>query len=344
MTMVLSAMPEIVELLEQVADHLVVLHHAVGVEADAGDAPPPICLRCVQTCMRVVLNQTKNGLLVLVRRSMNFGRRGEDLLDRRSASRSGERAGVFDRLPALAVTPRMQHAARPELLPELGILRIVVGLGLLLGIEVVEIAEELVEPVHGRQVLVAVAEVVLAELAGGVALRLEQVGNRRRPVGDALRRTRHADGEQPRAERVLTEDEGGAAGGATLLGVEVGEQRAFLREAIDVGRLVAHHAEVVGADVVDADVVAPDDEDVRLLAGLLRLCGPANINTTAARTEPMVAHVPAPQRLAACCVMPFLQSCQRCPDCLLSVVMTGVRSTLTSLARTRRSASSRSSC
>ena len=49
-----------------------------------------------------------------------------------------------------------------------------------------------------------------------------------------------------------------------LLGVEVGEQRAFLGEAIDVRRLVAHYTEVVGADVVDADVVAPDDEDVRL--------------------------------------------------------------------------------
>ena len=36
---------------------------------------------------------------------------------------------------------------------------------------------------------------------------------------------------------------------------------------VDVGRPVAHDAVVVGADVVDADVVAPDDEDVGL-AGL----------------------------------------------------------------------------
>src|SRR5262245_46427920 len=32
-----------------------------------------------------------------------------------------------------------------------------------------------------------------------------------------------------------------------------------------VGRPVAHYAEVVGADVVPADVVTPDDEDVGLL-------------------------------------------------------------------------------
>src|SRR5262249_48376292 len=32
------------------------------------------------------------------------------------------------------------------------------------------------------------------------------------------------------------------------------------------GRLVTHRAHVVGADVVPADVITPDDEDVRLLA------------------------------------------------------------------------------
>ena len=63
---------------------------------------------------------------------------------------------------------------------------------------------------------------------------------------------------------MLPENERGAAGRAALLRVGVGEQRPFLRHAIDVGRLVAHHAEVVGADVVSADVVAPDDEDVGL--------------------------------------------------------------------------------
>ena len=40
-----------------------------------------------------------------------------------------------------------------------------------------------------------------------------------------------------------------------------------LRDAIDVRRLVAHQPVAVGADVGDADVVAPDDEDVRLGCG-----------------------------------------------------------------------------
>ena len=91
----------------------------------------------------------------------------------------------------------MEHAARAVFLLELGVLRIVVGLRLFLGVQVVEVAEELVEPVHGRQVRVAVAKVILAELAGGVALLLQQVGDGRRPVGNALGRTRHANGQQP---------------------------------------------------------------------------------------------------------------------------------------------------
>src|SRR6185436_7800529 len=47
--------------------------------------------------------------------------------------------------------------------------------GFLGGVEVVERAVELVEAVHGRQMLIAVAEVVLAELGGGVPLGLEQL-------------------------------------------------------------------------------------------------------------------------------------------------------------------------
>jgi hypothetical protein len=47
-------------------------------------------------------------------------------------------------------------------------------------IEVIKVAEELVEAVHCRQKLVFVAEVVLAELAGGVPHSFERGGNRDR--------------------------------------------------------------------------------------------------------------------------------------------------------------------
>ena len=84
-----------------------------------------------------------------------------------------ERAGVLDP----AVGRGLDDAARAELLPELGVLRIVGILRFFLGVEVVEVAEELVEAMRGRQVLVAVAEVVLAELAGGVAIGLQDIGD-----------------------------------------------------------------------------------------------------------------------------------------------------------------------
>ena len=66
-------------------------------------------------------------------------------------------------------------------------------LRLLLRVQVVEVAEELVEAVVRRQHLVAVAEVVLAELAGHVALRLEQAGDRRIFLLHALGRARQPD-------------------------------------------------------------------------------------------------------------------------------------------------------
>jgi hypothetical protein len=54
----------------------------------------------------------------------------------------------------------------------------VVFVRLLHGVEVVEDAVELVKAMHGGQILVAVTEMVLADLRGGVPMRLEQLGDR----------------------------------------------------------------------------------------------------------------------------------------------------------------------
>ena len=71
----------------------------------------------------------------------------------------------------------MKDSARPELLLELGILRVVGVLRFLLGIQVIEVSKELVEAVCRRKELVAVAEVVLAKLAGHVTKRFQNVGD-----------------------------------------------------------------------------------------------------------------------------------------------------------------------
>jgi hypothetical protein len=168
----------------------------------------------------------------------------------------------------------VDHAARAELVAEgfaVGhhhVVRVVLVLRLFLGVQVVEVAEELVEAVVGRQVLVAVTEVVLAELASGVALVLEQAGDGRVFHHHAFLRARQADLAEPGTEHALAHDERRAAGGAGLLGVVVAEAHAFATDTVDVGRLVAHHAARVVGNVPEADVVAPEDEDVGLVLGL----------------------------------------------------------------------------
>ena len=102
-------------------------------------------------------------LAVLVRVVHEVERLGGDLLVDRLHALPGQRTGVLDLLGPSGEA--VDHAARAEPLLELGVLRVVGVLRLLLGVEVVEVAEELVEAVAGRQHLVAVAEVVLAELA-----------------------------------------------------------------------------------------------------------------------------------------------------------------------------------
>ena len=143
-------------------------------------------------------------------------------------------------------------------------------LGLVLGIEVIEVAKKLVEAMDRWQELVAVAEMVLAELPGHIAERLEQLGERRILVGKAFLCPWQSHLQQARAHRALAGDEGGPAGGTRLLTVIVGEDRTFVGDAVDVGRAVAHLAAIIGADVPVADVIAHDDENVGLGLRLLR--------------------------------------------------------------------------
>ncbi len=92
----------------------------------------------------------------------------------------------------------------------------------------VEVAVELVEAVDGRQVLVAVAQVVLAELTGGVAVVLQQLGDGRVLVAEALLGAGQADLAEAGPEHALAGDERRAAGRAALLGVVVGEHHALV--------------------------------------------------------------------------------------------------------------------
>ena len=200
-----------------------------------------------------------------------------------------ERAGVFDHLLADPAEPgifrgvvgvgrpAMQHIARSVRFEKGGIGGVVRVFRFLMGIEMVEVAEELVEAMHGREVLVEIAEVILAELAGGVPHWLEELGDGWVFRLESLVFARHPDTQQSGAERALAGDKGGASGGARLLAVGIGELDAFAGNPVDVGGLEAHHAEAVGADVPVPNVVGHDRQDVRARSvtghrGCLVLC------------------------------------------------------------------------
>src|SRR5262249_48376843 len=115
---------------------------------------------------------------------------------------------------------RTDHAARTEGATEVRkiLLRgIVVHLRLFLGIEMIEIAEELVEAVVGRQHVVEIAEVVFAELPGRITLILESRGDCDGFFGHSDRSTRHTDLGQAGAKHALSCNERGTSGRAGLL-------------------------------------------------------------------------------------------------------------------------------
>src|SRR4029077_18439917 len=104
------------------------------------------------------------------------------------------------------------------------------------------------------------------ELAGRVPERLEHLGDGWVFLLETERGPRQADLGQAGPQAVLAGDERRPARSAALLRVVVGEHHALLGHAVDVWRLVAHDPVRVSADVRLADVVAPNDADVRLLA------------------------------------------------------------------------------
>jgi hypothetical protein len=138
-------------------------------------------------------------------------------------------------------------------------------------VQVIEVAEEFIEPVDGGQELILVAKMIFAELAGGVALRFECSGNGAGFSGQSHRRTRLSDRGHAGADRQLAGDEVRATRCAACLGVVVREQHPFFGDLVEVRRLPGHHAPVIGADVPHADIVAHYDDDVGFL--VLRLQG-----------------------------------------------------------------------
>ena len=100
---------------------------------------------------------------------------------------AGQRAGIFDFCVPSShrsddrITPRGPKVSRTCGRHPYQVGRVVLVFRLFLGVQVIEVAEELIKPVVRGQMLVKVTKVVLAELSCRVALLFEQRGD-----GDVL--------------------------------------------------------------------------------------------------------------------------------------------------------------
>src|SRR5262249_46468428 len=90
-------------------------------------------------------------------------------------------------------------------------------------VQMVEVTEELVEAVQGRQILVQVAQMVLAKLAGCITKLLQHCGQRRGLIRDAHVSTGLAYCRKTGAEWYLACDEVGPTRCAACLGIIVGK-------------------------------------------------------------------------------------------------------------------------
>ena len=99
--------------------------------------------------------------------------------------------------------------------------------GVFHSVQVVEVAVELVEPVDRGKVFVTIAQVVLPELARGVAHGFEHRRDGHGLCGYADFRARLADGGHSGANWKFTGDEVGPACRATRFSIIVREAHAF---------------------------------------------------------------------------------------------------------------------
>src|SRR5262249_11539271 len=127
----------------------------------------------------------------------------------------------LDFLRAVRLSPTVHNTAWPVLLSEFRVLGIVRTFRLLLGVQVIEIAEELVESVRSGKKLIAVSQMVLPELSGGVTQRLQQFGDRRIFSLETKVGARQSHFSQTSANRRLTGNKSGASCRAALLAVPV---------------------------------------------------------------------------------------------------------------------------
>jgi hypothetical protein len=96
----------------------------------------------------------------------------------------------------------------------------------------VEVAVELIEAMQRRQELIEVAQMVLAELAGGVTHGFQHGGNSRGGIRHTDRRASLTDSSQSSADREFAGDEVRTTRRAARFGIVIGKAHALRRQLI----------------------------------------------------------------------------------------------------------------
>ena len=181
-------------------------------------------------------------LLVLRLAVEEIERFRHDLIVERLHSLRGQRAFVLRR----TIGSAGNNSTRVELLAELRISRAIGIFKVFIAVEMVEVAEVLVEAMPVRQVLFQIAKMILAKLSSGVALCLQDLGERDVFLLQSGRRARRADRCQAGANRKLARQERRSSCGAARLRVEGSQANAFLADTVDIRSFHSHDVTAVG--------------------------------------------------------------------------------------------------
>src|SRR6185503_15815701 len=163
--------------------------------------------------------------------------------------------------------PAMENAARCEFFVEFGEIffgRPIWEFRFLFGIQVIEIAEEFMKPVNRRQVFVSISQMIFAELSSGVSQRLQKFRYGCILAFDTNSRPRNADFGETGSKAALSRNERRSTCRAALFPIGIRKQHSFIGQSVYIGCPVAHHAMTVTTEILNTDIVTPDNQNVWL--------------------------------------------------------------------------------
>ena len=120
-----------------------------------------------------------------------------------------------------------------------------------------------IEAMFNRVELGLITQMPLAREIRAIAVLLEELGDRRRGLRQAVLVARHNHHREGRTDGDAPGHERGAAGGTTRLTIPTREHGSFLGDAIDVrGRMAEVRAPTIGPEIVPAGIVGHQHDDV----------------------------------------------------------------------------------